>query len=63
MTTYNCDFCTCKDQQPEEIKRGVYVCTNCNVQVNPADITDYRRDLTHDEELEIDQYEQEKAFI
>ena len=63
MTAYNCDFCVCKDQRPEEIKRGVIVCLNCNMQVNPADITDYGRDLTHDEELAIDQYEQEKAFI
>lgn len=40
MTIYNCDYCVCKDQQPEEIKRGVIVCQTCNKEVNPADIVD-----------------------
>ena len=56
-------YCNCPNPQPEEVKRGVIRCLNCNMQINPADITDYERDLTHDEELAIDELEQEKAFI
>ena len=44
-------YCACNNQQPEEIKRGVYVCTNCHNDVNPADFAQDEPELS-DEEIE-----------
>ena len=60
-------YCACKNPIPEEIKRGVIICLECNLEMElpdeqPEDDSgDYDRDITHDEALKIDQHEQEKA--
>ena len=64
------NYCNCTNPEPEEIKRGVIICLACNKDVldtrEQPDYDDneaeYDRDLTHDEELAIDQHEQEKAL-
>ena len=40
MTIYNCDYCVCKNPEPEEIKRGVIICLACEKEMNPADISE-----------------------
>lgn len=44
-------YCNCNDQQPEEVKRGVYTCLNCHNDVNPADLMQDAPELS-DEEIE-----------
>lgn len=37
LRIFNCDYCTCKDSEPEEVKRGVIMCLACNHQINPSE--------------------------
>ena len=44
-------FCKCDNQQPEEIKRGVYQCTNCLNDINPADFAEDEPDFSECRDL------------
>ena len=44
-------YCNCKNQQPEEIKRGVIICLNCNNDVDPGDFSECD-DLVPDDSAE-----------
>lgn len=55
-------FCNCKNQQPEEIKRGVYQCKTCLNDVNPADLAQDEDMSTCNDLVQDDQsaYEQDR---
>lgn len=44
-------YCNCNNQQPEEIKRGVYTCLNCHNDVNPADFAQDEPDFSEAPDL------------
>jgi len=43
------NYCTCKDQLPEEIKRDVYVCQSCGMEIAPGDLAQDAPEPDYDE--------------